>query len=229
MNLFIPNEKHIQILDEIGRWKVIGLKELFSQVGGGVLYSSFSKSVRKLEDNGLVQSFPGHRRKKYLSLSGEGGKFSRFSSPYLESENELRHDLITSCVLRELLRFPNFKSGHVMNEDLEVVPDALIYAVKNNKEYSLAIEVELHQKSKKRLIEKFSRYGNSKIFNYVLYVTNKRSVFDSYRNLLAEMNDRVQGQIMILLDENLREHEFDYLDSILWFKNSNKNFLEVFE
>ena len=58
---------------------------------------------------------------------------------------------------------------------------------------------------------------------------NKRSIFDSYRNLLAEMNDRVQSQIMILLDEDLREHEFDYLDSTLWFKNSNKNFLEVFE
>ncbi|GAB4017659.1 MAG: hypothetical protein Fur0010_18440 [Bdellovibrio sp.] len=229
MNLFLPNEKHIEILDEIGRWKIIGLNDLFFMFGDGILYSSFSKRVRKLEAEGLIRSIVGHQRKKYLSLTIEGGRFSKFSSPYLENDNELRHDLIVSSALREFLKFRNFKSGYVMTEDLEVVPDALVYARKKEKEYSLAIEIELHQKSRKRLVDKFSRYGNSKIFNYVMYVTNKGSIFDSYRNLLLEMNDKIQGQIMILHDEGLRENRFDYLNSRIWFRKSNKTFSEIFE
>lgn len=163
MSLFIPTERHIQILNEIGRWKIISLRELFNQTGANIMYSPFCRTLKKLEIEGLVKSHKGHRRKKYFSLSLDGGKFSNYSCPYAENKKELRHDVISSNVLRELLDYKNFKSGHIVVEDLDLIPDALIYAKKNEKEYSLAIEVELHQKSKKRLIDKYSRYGLSLI------------------------------------------------------------------
>lgn len=228
MSLFIPTEKHISLLDEIGRWKVIGLKELFKIEGKGILYSSFARLVQKLESEGFIQSFQGHNKKKYLSLSIEGGKYSHFSSPYAESKSELRHDLIVSNALRELLKFENFKSGHVVSEELDIVPDALIYASRNGTEYSLALEVELHQKSKKRIVNKFSRYARSQVFNYVLYVTNKSSILDCYKTQLTTMKPAIQDKILILNNEYLSEQSFDYENSNIWLKGEFKSFKEVF-
>ena len=228
LRLFIPNENHLSLLNEIGRWKVIALKDLYRELGAKTQYSPFCKSIRALEKNGLIQSFKGHRGKKYLALSDEGGNFISNATFALPNENELLHDLTVSTVLMSLLKFEHFKSGHIVNEDLELIPDALIYGVKNHQEYSLAIEVELHQKSKKRLVDKFSRYGQSNIFNHALYVVRKQSIFDAYRKVLLEMNDTAQERIILLLNESLREHDFDYLDSVLWFKKSEKQFLEVF-
>jgi hypothetical protein len=181
-----------------------------------------------LESAGLIQSFLGSRKKKYLNLSVEGGKYSRFSSPFAENKTELRHDLLASNILQKLLEFNGFSSGQIINEELEVIPDALIYGAKRSMEYSLALEVELHQKSKKRVVNKLSKYADSRIFNYVLYVTNKRSIYDSYRKIVNELNEDVQKKVMIGLSENLSEQSFAYEDLRVHFKGVEKYFMEMF-
>ena len=191
-------------------------------------YSSFCKTIKKIEKEGLISSFQGYRCKKYLSLTGEGGKLSQYSFPYLESRIELKHDLIAGHVLKRLLEFENFRSGHVSYEELSVNPDAVIYAVRNNREYSLGIEVELHQKSQRRVIEKFSKYYNSQILNYILYVMPKESIFHSYQKIILEMSEKVQGKIILLLDKELTPDHFNYLDSEIFFRKKTKKFLEVF-
>ena len=112
---------------------------------------------------------------------------SKYASPYLENKIELKHDLIAGHVLKIFLEFENFKSGHISYEDLSVNPDAVIYAVRNNREYSLGVEVELHQKSQRRVIKKFAKYYDSQIFNYIIYVMPKEAIFHSYKKIILSL------------------------------------------
>ena len=228
MSIFIPNENHIHILNEIGKWKVLSLGNLYSEIGNNVDYSSFCKTIKKIEKEGLISSFHGYRCKKYLSLTGEGGKLSKYASPYLENKIELKHDLIAGHVLKKFLEFENFKSGHISYEDLSANPDAVIYAVRNNREYSLGIEVELHQKSQRRVIKKFSKYYDSQIFNYIIYVMPKEAIFHSYQKIILGMSEKIQGKIILLLDKKLTQDHFNYLESEIFFRQKTKSFGEVF-
>ena len=87
-SVFMPNDKHIQILNEIGRWKIISVNDLFLELEENILYTSFCKILRMLEESDMIKAFWGNGRRKYYSLTSEGGKFSLYSSPYLENESE---------------------------------------------------------------------------------------------------------------------------------------------
>ncbi len=53
------------------------------------------------------------------------------------------------------------------------VPD---FGVKIDEDMKLAVEVELHQKSQERIIEKFKKFNSSGLFKDVLYLVDKESV-----------------------------------------------------
>lgn len=228
MYLFMPSESHTQILNEIGRWKAISFRGLYENIGERTAYSPFCRLLKRLEQEDFIKSFIGHGRRKYAILTDKGAMFSQYASEYSEGYQELKHDIIVSGVLRSLLKFKNFKSGSVVHEHFDAIPDGVIYAVKKDRSYSLAVEVELHQKSQLRLIQKFAKYKQSNTFNYVIYITNKRSIFDSYEHLLKNMNESVRDKIILLLDENLSEYRFDYLESELSFRGKRKTFVEIF-
>ena len=153
---------------------------------------------------------------------------SKYASPYLENKIELKHDLIAGHVLKKFLEFENFKSGHISYEDLSANPDAVIYAVRNNREYSLGIEVELHQKSQRRVIKKFSKYYDSQIFNYIIYVMPKEAIFHSYQKIILGMSEKIQCKIILLLDKKLTQDHFNYLESEIFFRQKTKSLGEVF-
>ena len=76
MSIFIPKADHLEILNEIGRWKVVPLRMLFEEIGNGIQYPGFSKKIKRLEQLGVIKSFEGNRCTKYLALTCEGGKIS---------------------------------------------------------------------------------------------------------------------------------------------------------
>ena len=229
MSIFVPKTSHLEIINEIGRWKVVPLRALFEEVGQEVSYQLFCRNVKKLAMHGLIKSYQGPHGANYLALTSEGGKISQYACPYIESEIELNHDLLSSMVLRSLLRFANFQSGHVIhNDEPDLVPDAIIHAIKGQEEYSLAIEVELTQKNRKRILEKFSKYSKTNQFTHVLYVTNKEGIFDSYRKIISEMNELVSRKVILLVEPKLSHTNFEYQTARCWFKGKEAKFDEIF-
>lgn len=230
MSLFEPTHFEFELLNEIGRWKVIPLKGLHEQVSQGMAYSPFCRRVKRIEKLGLVRAIQGRRKTKYVMLTQKGSIISQYKSPYLESEAELAHDLITSRLLCELLKYPNFHTGHIVHggENFNPEPDALIHASKNDKQYRLALEIELHQKSNKRVREKFSRYVTTPDCDYVLYMMNKPDVFHSYQAITLEMDKNVAQKIILMLGENIFAHQFEYEKARCWFKAKEMSFNEIF-
>ncbi|MAE59483.1 MAG: hypothetical protein CME69_11415, partial [Halobacteriovorax sp.] len=95
--------------------------------------------------------------------------------------------------------------------------------------HSIAVEVELNQKSSRRLTEKFVKYSNCKFYNYILYVFNKESVFNSYNKLLKSFDDEVQKKIILCLDENLSEESFKPMQSQYYYLGKELSFEDLFE
>ena len=142
MGIFIPMDSYKLILEEVGRWKIIGLKNLFDSLNLNHSYSFFCRQIRKLEDEGFISSFSGPRRRKFITLTSRGGKLTPYNAQFEESSADLNHDLITSNVIQKLNCFSTLGQGHVLHKTdfFEVEPDGLIYINRNGKTGSIAIE-----------------------------------------------------------------------------------------
>ena len=229
MQEYIALGTDVDILNEIGKWKVIPLKGLHMSFNQRILYDGLSKRVRALERAGLVKGFT-QKKTKYLVLTPDGSKVSKYNNYYDESEDFLNHDLHATNVLRQLLLFENFKEGHMFKDDKEEVdPDAVIYAVRGGRKYTLAIEVELTQKSRARLMGKLSKYAKSQFINHVLYVFNKEAMFESYKKVLGMMDDTVQRQVILCCDPGLSIEHFNYIESQCWHRGTSKTFEQIFK
>ena len=227
--IYIPSEDDFSILNEIGRWKVIPQKDLYGEMMRKVQYSPFCRKIKRLEKHGLLKSFRGGRGRKFLTLTDSGGKLSHFGNIYCENENELGHDLLCSVILKKLLNYKNFDSGEVYHGDGDLIPDGFIHARKNDEPYTLALEIELHQKSAPRVKSKFKKYACSQMFTHVLYVMPKESIFHSYRKILLEMNREVQQTVVLLFNKDLTIETFNFLDSLCFLKGEEQSFEEIFE
>ena len=66
---------------------------------------------------------------KYLVLTQEGSRVSKYKNYYNENEDSLNHDMIAANILRQLLKFENFQEGHMFVDDRwDIDPDAVIFA-----------------------------------------------------------------------------------------------------
>jgi hypothetical protein len=230
MTSFCLVDDYLDILVEVGRWKIIPMKSLYELKTPSQSYQMFCKKVRKLEEEGLLKSILGSNKRKFLSLTMKGLKFSPFGKNFDLAEDSLNHDLISTKIVTTLINYKSFNSGQVCcyQDRVDVEPDGLIYGSKNGVDYSLAIEVELTQKSKIRIIEKFNKYVSSNDFSYVLYVMNKESAFRTYRKVLEGLNENVSKKIILMLDVSLSPVSFNYIGSKCVFQNKEKAFSEIF-
>jgi hypothetical protein len=223
-------DDYLEILVEVGRWKIIPMKSLYEFKSFSQSYQMFCKKVRKLEEEGLLKSILGTNKRKFLSLTLKGLKFSPFGKNFDQAEDSLNHDLISTKIVTTLINYKNFNSGQVCcyEDRIDVEPDGLIHGSKNGVDYSLAIEVELTQKSKVRIIEKFNKYVSSNNFSYVLYVMNKESAFRTYRKVLDSLNEDVSKKIILMLDTGVNPMTFNYQSSKCVFQHQEKSFMEIF-
>jgi hypothetical protein len=230
MGIFIPMDNYMVILEEVGRWKIIGMKKLYNSLNLESSYSIFCRQVRKLEVEGLLRSIVGMRKRKYLTLTKSGSKLAPYNAQFEESDAELNHDLIVSNVVMELNKFETLGDGHVVHDFhfLEVEADGLIYINKDGLKASMAIEVELTQKSKDRISRKLVAYNRASCINYCFYVFNKRSVFEAYKRELENKIESVRAKILLFLDENLSIGQFNYRGKLCYFKGNEKTFEHIF-
>jgi len=230
MGIFIPMDNYMVILEEVSRWKIIGMKKLYSNLNLDSSYSFFCRQVRKLEVEGLIRSITGMRKRKYLTLTKSGSKIVPYNAQYEESDIELNHDLIVSNVILELNKFETLGGGHVVHDChfLEVEADGLIYINKDGVKAAMAIEAELTQKSKDRISCKYVAYHRATCINYCFYVFNKRSVYEAYKRELDNKIESVRAKILLCLDENLSIGQFNYLDKLCYFKGDEKTFEHIF-
>lgn len=233
---FIPMYQYAQILYGVGQWRAISMKCLFEEIDTKISYSGFCRNVRKLEKYKYLKSTKGRKGQKFLVLTSLGSKFTCFDAFYDDTHSGMFHDLVATRVLKTLKREPIFVGAYCTTgiQTSTKSPDGEITFVKSDdKRYTLAIEIELTQKSKSRIREKFGYYANyCNEYKHAIYVFNKRSTFESYKNVLGECNDeqnRALNMISLLLDENLSASDFNPSESEYYFRGRTTKLFDVFK
>lgn len=203
-NLIIA-EAYLELLDPLVKWRILPLDLLKNEIQYIGKASNFYKRVSYLEKQGLLESFINPiTKKKFSYLTGKGFKLLGAGNTIPTFYENRFHDSICSQVLYAFLRKPYVESV-LLEHEIEKQfsgfmfrPDGFIKG-KEPLEFKLALECELTQKSKDRIIEKFLFYSKNQFFNNVLYVFNQAKVYKTYSQILETLSGRVQIDRFVLL------------------------------
>jgi hypothetical protein len=228
---FIPYGAYEDIINILGKWKVMDMKSLSEFCSYELKYFNLLKKVRTLESHGLVKGVLLGKKDKHIYLTNKGLRYTGHDYTYEICDENLTHDLIVGRVLKELLKTQHFIDGKMFHEIVveNVFPDAEVKGIKNDMTYKLALEIELTQKSESRVKEKYRRYGREKDFNYVLFITNKQTLFKTYKRFLEEMNSETQEAIILMFDQHLGIKKFKKQDANCFYQGSFTTFSKLFE
>ena len=219
--------ENTRILKEIGRWKVVRLNDLHRVLKHPISRWGLYKSIKRLEKDGLVVGHYFPQKGKYVGLTEKGSVCSPCGTA-LNPDTAI-HDLMVTDTLFKLLEFESFTSANVGEDDgPELCPDGVIHVNKDGRSHLLALEVELTRKSRHRVENKFALYSGDPDLGNVLYVTNKKNLFEAYVKILSGMRKEVQETIIISWDEYLGTKNYDYRKAVYWFDGDFASFEVLF-
>ena len=211
---------HLDYLSHLLDWRILDLKNLMEVSKYDRGYNNFTKIIARLKLKNIIETYsPSNSRKIYIYLTEVGEKLiskeDRFSRP---SQNSIYHDLLVSEICYELLKLDCFNETiiehkiHNKKEFLKItgpIPDAILKGEIRKQNFRIALELELHQKSKDRIFSKASQYmvGN---FDYVIYIFNQKAVFNNYLEMLREkFGEQIFKKIILfsLTDEHISKEK----------------------
>ncbi len=190
------NPEHLKLLYPLKEWRVLDLASLHKRSNARLSQAGLVRMVLRLEKSKVIKGFrdPWSRKKYvYLTRTGEG-LISLNDNPTAISEESLFHDLRVVDLGQELIKNNVFKKirfeHQIVNRknyitNLALIPDAEVDGVMNGKNFSLAIELELHQKSKDRLEKKGEQYLGS-LYDHCLFMFSDRNTLENYKKFFTE-------------------------------------------
>lgn len=231
------NPSYFDLLMPLSKWKILNVKALKEESEHHGSFSGFYKIITKLEENRLIDSFINSwSNEKYIYLLPEGIKALGKNDMSLHVNREHRfHDAIVARVARIFNHYPHIENVYLDFQIrhrfplLERVPDCLITGTLN-KSFSMAIEVELTQKSKSRLKTIFNTYSDSKVVNQVLYITDKRSILITYQKYLRELGDHIlKEKFLFLYAKDLVKGKTDLFKAPVYINEKQTTLNHLFE
>lgn len=184
------NPAYIQVIEPLRKWKILSLEALRYEAKYEKSDASFYKVIKRLEDNNIISSFiESHSKKKYVHLWNESKVFFDIEPFELIPRERRYHDASTIEFVRRFQVLNNFV-GIISDNELRNnltrhhhLPDALVKIDTKEGIKNLAIETELSQKTKKRIIDIFNYYEKSSEFDYCIYYFKNLFMRDRYFEL----------------------------------------------
>ncbi len=219
---------YTDILEIIGKWKIISLRNLYNLTFKGCAYESFKRKIRKLEQMQLIKHKRYSHNKKYLYLTELGFKYTQGVNKLEPSQDIFLHDLLLSEILVETLKFskvtdvtcyPQFES--------RIEPDGMIYALSGDEELKIALEVELTQKSKTRVVSKLEEYRDSALYDFVLFVTNSERISKTYSRYINELDSSIIQKSVLILNPDMQPTDINLEKSICIYKGKRVKFTSI--
>lgn len=214
-NLNHFNSAHLQYLTPLLKWRVMDLQSLLKECPYQNNYLNFAKIIRSLESKKIIHGYRHpFNKKKYIYFSSYGQKLlGRDDNPTALNDESLLHDIKVSELGREFLAY-----SFVNNVELEhqlhnkgmfysrsgLVPDAVVEVIKNKTRFRIALELELTQKSRPRIIEKAKQYLMSRSYDQVIYLFASEALMQSYREKIQSIYpDQKSSKILFFYNEDL--------------------------
>jgi DNA-binding MarR family transcriptional regulator len=190
------NPEHLKLLYPLKEWRVLDLASLLKKSDTRLSQPGLVRLVLRLEKANIIKGFRDPwSRKKYVYLTKLGEELiSLNDNPTAISQESLFHDLRVVDLGQELIKNNVFKKirfeHQIVNRknyvtNLALIPDAEVDGVMNGKNFSLAIELELHQKSKDRLEKKGEQYLGS-LYDHCLFMFSDKNTLENYKKFFTE-------------------------------------------
>jgi hypothetical protein len=227
---------YFDLLEPLRRWKILSIAALKEEAEYLGSFSGLYKIVTKLEKYLLIDSFVNTwSNEKFIYLMPEGIKALGENERSLSLNRDLRyHDSLATKVGLKFSRYPFINKTYLdfqIRETfplLERVPDILVVG-KLKKEFNMAIEVELTQKSQDRVKQIVRTYSDSKVVNHILYITDKKSILNSYKKYLFQLGDKVlPDRFLFMYAKDLAKRSFVMELAPIHYKNEVTNLKNIF-
>ena len=222
--------KYSDILNAVGKWKIVDMKALYDLLPKNESYESFKRKVRELERMDLLKSKTHIHNKKYIYLTQSGFSNSTDPNKLILNEDILTHDLLASEIIINLMEYSYVTSGecYPKKSDLTIEPDGLIIGSNNKTEKAIAVEVELTQKSSTRVREKIGNYHRTYDYDLCLFITNKRRIVDTYCRFLNEFDTDCKKKFIFIYSDQLYAGRISLESSQCTYMNKEIEFNSIF-
>ncbi len=221
MNLEVKiNPEHFKLLYPLKDWRVLDLANLHKKSNARLSQPGLVRLILRLEKAKVIKGFRDPwSRKKYVYLTRMGEELISLNDyPTAISEESLFHDLRVVDLGQELIKNKVFKKirfeHQIVNRknyitNLALIPDAEVDGVMNGKNFSLAIELELHQKSKDRLEKKGEQYLGS-LYDHCLFMFSDKNTLENYQKFFTEkLGQKFNEKIFLFHLRGVYESEID--------------------
>lgn len=187
------NSIALELVKYVKKWKLVSTLELVNEFSKSVDKPKMYRVISNLSKHAVLKrhSNPLDLREYYYSL----GQASLYFLPdtqytYFNIEH-LNHELRLTTFVKAISKLDNYNS-HGFDFDsfpeLGIVPDAYIDLAIFGNSIKFAIELEIVQKEKERVLKKLNEYVASvKIFNGVMYVFTEYSTCIAYIRFLDDL------------------------------------------
>ncbi|MCY4643197.1 MAG: hypothetical protein OXB88_01125 [Bacteriovoracales bacterium] len=235
---FLFSGVYEDIIQTLAKWRILDLQTLRRKTNYDYSYQAFAKKVSRLEKAGFLGKVYFHNYRKYLYLTDKGLHEAGLEKAWAVNPHILQHDIISVNVFEYFLTLEGILGGgiHLDGAGRERRPDCYVEVERASGEtYSLALEIELSQKGRGRIEEKFSDYLSQGSYNLVLYIFQKAAVFEAYKRTIEGVDlqraesgqDRAGERIALMIEPEIKHKNFDLMDSICCVNGKIKAFKEI--
>lgn len=184
-------------LEPLSKWRILDMESLISFSSDYKKYATAQKMLWRLHKKKLIEIYRDPWNKKnYIFLGSSGiNEINPELKPRLNS-GALYHDSKVSTlglliskldkVFSKIELEHEIKKGKHFKDIGECIPDARVIGNLKGQNFEAAIELELTQKEKVRIIEKAKYYLESKYYNHAFYFFPSSTTLKNYYKILKE-------------------------------------------
>ena len=190
-------DRNKTILETILRWRIITVENLMDVLNYQDKVKKFNQKIYRLEKYGLIKSSLHNNCKKVIYPSTEFMQFSGLAQKGLINQDNVLHDACVTAVVTSFLKYDLACSVDLPHEyktkstwkHYAIEPDAILKLKQGDEFFTIALEVELWRKDRKRVYEKMADYAKAIEYDYVFYFFADEFSFNSYVLRLKELTN----------------------------------------
>lgn len=233
---------HKYFISPLSDWRILDIKGLMecSTMEQFKKYEYVKKLMQKMKANNFVNVYRcAFNKKNYYFLTSKAEKFINQDQKASLSEETYYHDAMVSSIGVELSKIKPFvekvelehviKNGKTKTSFDEIIPDARIKGAFNQKPFLIAIEVEIHQKEKSRILLKAKSYLKNGMYDYAFYFFPDERLMNNYAKVLkSDVGEEFNKKIFLFTAPEIFCGKNSLGEGVGLINGNSKNIFELF-
>lgn len=229
-------------ISPLSDWRILDIKGLMecSSMDRFKRYDYVRKLLHKMKSQNFVNIYYSpFTKKNYYFLTNKSESLINLEQKNSLSEETYYHDAMVSSICVELSKIKSavekielehiIKNGKAKTNFDDIIPDARISGNFNGKNFLIAIEVEINQKEKSRIIFKGTNYLKNSLYDYVFYFFPDERMMKNYAKAFSsELGTEFNQKIFLFSTPEIFEGKNDLSNCTGLVNGKSKSVFELF-